>query len=119
MSDHPIPVDITLHSKSKVLEVRFDDGACFKLPCEYLRVFSPSGEVRARRGSSGSILVSGKRDVGIEDIRMVGQYAVKLFFDDGHNSGLYDWRYLYELGTQQEENWQAYLKRLAAANASR
>jgi len=119
MTDHPIPTEIKLHQASRVLEVQFDDGATFKFPCEYLRVFSPSGEVRARRGRSGSVLISGKKGVAITDIQMKGQYAVKLFFDDGHNSGLYDWRYLYELGVKQEENWQAYLKRLEAAGESR
>ncbi|MES9845060.1 MAG: DUF971 domain-containing protein [Candidatus Sedimenticola sp. PURPLELP] len=118
MSSHPIPVDIRLHHKSRVLEVRFDDDAVFELPCEYLRVFSPSGEVRARRGND-SILVSGKKAVAIDDVKLIGQYAVKLFFDDGHNSGLYDWRYLYELGTKQEQYWQTYLKRLEDAGASR
>ena len=119
MPDHPIPTDIRLHQASHILEVQFDDGASFQLPCEYLRVFSPSGEVRARRGDTGSILVSGKEGVNIIDIQMKGQYAVKLFFNDGHDSGLYDWRYLYELGEKQEENWQRYLKRLQAAGESR
>ncbi|MES9955996.1 MAG: DUF971 domain-containing protein [Sedimenticola sp.] len=118
MSDHPIPVDIRLHKKSRVLELTFDDGAHFELSCEYLRVHSPSGEVRARRGDAG-ILISGKRDVAIEEIKMVGQYAIKLYFDDGHNSGLYDWRYLYELGSQSAEKWQHYLERLEQAGATR
>ena len=119
MPDHPIPTDIKLHQASHILEVQFDDGANFQLPCEYLRVFSPSGEVRARRGESGSILVSGKQGVNIIDIQMKGVYAIKLFFNDGHNSGLYDWSYLYELGVKQEENWRNYLRRLEAAGASR
>lgn len=118
MGDHPVPREITLHSESRVLSIAFDDGFCFDYPCEYLRVYSPSAEVRARRGED-SILVAGKRLVNIETVEPVGNYAVKLRFDDGHNTGIYDWRYLYQLGREQELNWARYLKRLEKAGLAR
>lgn len=114
----PRPQELCLHAKSRMLEVLFDDGARFELSCEYLRVFSPSAEVRGH-GAGQEVLQTGKRNVTITAVEPVGQYAVKLVFDDGHDSGLYSWDYLYELGSRRQENWQAYLDRLAAAGASR
>ena len=113
-----MPSEICLHAQTRVLEVSFDDGQRFELPCEYLRVFSPSAEVRGH-GAGQEVLQSGKRAVAITAIEPVGQYAVKLVFDDGHDSGLYSWDYLYELGCLQADNWRTYLARLAAAGASR
>jgi len=104
------PSDITLHQQSRTLEIAFSDGASFELPCEYLRVYSPSAEVR---GHSGGMLnlVTGKQHVNIQNMIPIGQYAIKIFFDDGHKSGLYDWDYLYKLGENHEELWEEYLKR--------
>jgi DUF971 family protein len=114
----PCPTELILHAASRVLEVVFDDGARFSLPCEYLRVYSPSAEVRGHGG--GPILtVPGKRQVGILAVEPVGHYAVKLIFDDGHDSGLYSWDALYAMGTDYARNWQDYLDRLAVANLSR
>lgn len=112
------PTEIKLRQQSRLLEVSFEDGAGFALPCEYLRVFSPSAEVRGHGQTEGT-LVTGKRQVNIERIEPVGNYAVRLCFDDGHDSGLYSWAALRELGERQEENWQGYLNRLAQANAQR
>lgn len=111
MNKAPRPTQIILHQSSKTLEIRFDDGKDFTLPWEYLRVFSPSAEVRARRGK-GRLLVRNKQQVAITEIKPIGNYAVKLFFDDGHNSGLYDWRYLYELGVNHDAYWREHLERL-------
>lgn len=113
----PIPTALTLHSASRMLEVHFDDGAQFTLPCEYLRVFSPSAEVRGHGGPMQT--VPGKRLVNIVAIEPVGRYAVKLVFSDGHDSGLYGWDTLYELGREQTTLWQDYLDRLAAAGLTR
>jgi len=107
------PTEITLHQKTRVLTISFDDGARFDLPCEYLRVYSPSAEVRGH-GPGQEVLQVGKQDVRITAIEPVGMYAVKLVFDDGHDSGLYSWQWLYELGEGQQEKWQDYLDRLAA-----
>lgn len=112
------PLEVILHAASKQLELAFDDGSRFMLPCEYLRVFSPSAEVRGH-GTGNAVLQTGKRDVAITAIEPVGHYALKLVFDDGHDSGLYGWDYLHELGERQQENWQSYLSRLADAGASR
>ncbi|HEX2244168.1 MAG TPA: DUF971 domain-containing protein, partial [Gammaproteobacteria bacterium] len=90
----PRPTDIALHQKSRVLEITFDDGACFKLPCEYLRVYSPSAEVQGH-GPGQQVLQLGKEYVGITEIEPVGNYAVRLVFDDGHNTGIFSWNYLY------------------------
>lgn len=109
------PTDIILHARSRSLEVRFDNGERFVLPWEYLRVYSPSSEVRGRRGRD-SILVTGKQNVVLEDIRPVGNYALKLVFDDGHQSGLYDWRYLHELGSNYDRYWHEYQARVAAGS---
>lgn len=114
----PHPVEINLHQKSRVLEVSFDDGAHFKLPCEYLRVHSPSAEVRGH-GPGQEVLQVGKEQVNISAIDPVGSYAVRLHFDDGHNTGLYSWSYLYELGTRYEDNWRDYLARLQQAGVTR
>lgn len=114
----PRPTEIKLHQKSRLLEVAFDDGKRFSLSCEYLRVFSPSAEVRGH-GPGQEVLQVGKRDVEIKDIEPVGQYAVKLVFSDGHDTGLYSWEYLYELGETQESSWKSYLARLEQAGASR
>lgn len=114
----PHPTDIILHQASRVLEVAFDDGKRFSMPCEYLRVYSPSAEVRGH-GPGQEVLQVGKKDVGISAIEPVGSYAVKLVFSDGHNTGLYAWDYLHELGSKQQEWWNQYLARLAQAGASR
>ena len=114
----PRPTEIKLHQKSRILEIAFDDGQRFSLPCEYLRVFSPSAEVRGH-GPGQEVLQVGKRDVEIKEIEPVGNYAVKLGFSDGHDTGLYSWEYLHELGEKQESSWKSYLKRLEEAGASR
>ncbi|HSW34819.1 MAG TPA: DUF971 domain-containing protein [Steroidobacteraceae bacterium] len=106
------PTEIKLRTKSRVLEVAFDDGSRFELSFEYLRVYSPSAEVRGH-GPGQETLQLGKHEVGIRAAEPVGNYAVKLVFDDGHDSGLYTWDYLYELGTTQAEKWQSYLDRIA------
>jgi DUF971 family protein len=106
------PTEIKLRTKSRVLEVAFDDGSRFELPFEFLRVYSPSAEVRGH-GPGQETLQLGKHEVGIRAAEPVGNYAVKLVFDDGHDSGLYAWDYLYELGTTQAEKWQSYLDRIA------
>ncbi|PSQ92727.1 MAG: 1-(5-phosphoribosyl)-5-((5-phosphoribosylamino)methylideneamino)imidazole-4-carboxamide isomerase, partial [Proteobacteria bacterium SW_6_67_9] len=107
----PVPTDLTLHQRSRELEITFDDGFSKRLPCEYLRVFSPSAEVRGH-GPGQEVLVIGKEDVNIDRIEPVGNYAVKLIFSDGHSTGIYSWDNLYALATQYEENWQSYLARL-------
>lgn len=117
MAQH-FPTDIELHQLSRVLEVAFDDGARFRLPCEYLRVYSPSAEVRGH-GPGQGVLQTGKENVNIRDIEPIGNYAVKLVFDDGHDTGLYTWDYLYQLGRNQERNWREYLAALAAAGHTR
>ena len=118
MEQHPLPTEIHLHQQSRVLELRFDDGARFLLPCEYLRVYSPSAEVRGHSPETAKLQV-GKEAVGLTDIRQIGSYAVKLYFDDRHNSGLYDWQYLYKLGRAWQPLWLDYLERLASAGHSR
>jgi DUF971 family protein len=114
----PRPTDITLHQKSGVLEVTFDDGRKFSLPVEYLRVFSPSAEVRGH-GPGQEVLQIGKRSVGITAIEPVGVYAVKFVFSDRHDTGIYSWDYLYELGVKQDFNWKSYLARMQQAGKSR
>ncbi|MCU7807793.1 MAG: DUF971 domain-containing protein [Candidatus Thiodiazotropha sp. (ex Semelilucina semeliformis)] len=110
----PIPVEINLHQKSRLLGLRFSDGASFELPCEYLRVFSTAAEVK-----SGKTLVTGKELVNIERIEPQGQYAIRLIFDDGHDTGIYAWETLYQLGQDQEKNWQIYLEKLQALGYQR
>jgi DUF971 family protein len=114
----PRPTEITLHQQSRVLDIGFDDGRKFALPLEYLRVHSPSAEVRGH-GPGQEVLQTGKRDVGVNAIEPVGVYAVKLVFSDGHDTGIYSWDYLYELGAKQASNWKAYLIRLQQAGKSR
>jgi DUF971 family protein len=114
----PHPTEIKLHQASRVLEISFADGRTFKLPYEFLRVYSPSAEVRGH-GPGQETLQTGKRDVTIKEVEPVGRYAIRPQFSDGHDSGIYSWEYLYELGEDQEALWQRYLERLAAANASR
>lgn len=116
--DLPFPTEIKLHQTSRLMEISFDDGSHFKLPYEYLRVHSPSAEVRGH-GRGQETLQTGKRDVVIERIEAVGNYAVKPFFSDGHSSGIYSWDTLYDLAMHHEEYWQHYLARLEAAGASR
>jgi DUF971 family protein len=113
-----IPLKITLRQASSLIAVEYDDGASFDLPFEYLRVFSPSAEVRGH-GTGQGILQTGKENVQVTAIEPIGQYAVQLVFDDGHDSGLYNWKHLYDLGKNQEEYWQDYLNRLKAAGYSR
>ncbi len=112
------PTELNLHRDSRVLEITFDNGEHFNLSCEYLRVFSPSAEVQGH-GPGQEVLQMGKEDVAIEQITPVGNYAVCLHFDDGHNSGIYSWDTLFRLGSQQEQNWKTYLERLAAAGHKR
>lgn len=112
------PTEIHLHQKSRMLEIVFDDGKRFKLSCEYLRVHSPSAEV-AGHGPGQGVLQVGKEDVGINAIEQVGNYAVQLIFDDNHDTGIFSWEYLYELGIHQEQNWQRYLERLKEAGYQR
>lgn len=114
----PRPIDIRLHQVSRKLEIAFDDGKTFQLPCEFLRVYSPSAEVRGH-GPGQEVLQVGKEDVNITGIEPIGQYAVKLAFSDGHDTGLYSWDYLYDLGMRQAELWQNYLDRLATAGHAR
>ena len=108
------PTEIRLRTRSRVLEVAFEDGTRFLLPFEYLRTHSPSAEVKGH-GPGQEVLVLGKQNVGIRAVEPVGQYAVKLVFDDGHDSGLFTWKYLRELGEKQAENWARYQGRVAAA----
>lgn len=116
--DTPIPTEIKLHQKSNELEVSFSDGRQFRFSCEFLRVNSPSAEVRGH-GPGQEVLQVAKKNVGIAAIDPVGTYAVKLRFTDGHDTGLYSWDYLYDIGVNQASLWQQYLKRLEAAGASR
>src|SRR5918999_1862069 len=112
------PTAITLHQKSRLLEITFADGRSFRLPYEYLRVYSPSAEVRGH-GPGQEVLQSGKRDVEIRALEAVGSYAVQPVFSDGHSTGIYSWDYLYELGDNQAKLWAQYLAKLEAAGASR
>ena len=114
----PAPTAITLHQKSRVLEVEFSDGKRFRLPCEFLRVYSPSAEVRGH-GPGQEVLQAGKKDVAVLRVDPVGNYAVQLVFSDGHDSGIYSWDLLYEYGLKQDRMWASYLERLAKAGASR
>jgi DUF971 family protein len=114
----PRPTEINLHRQSRVLDVAFDDGRKFSLACEYLRVFSPSAEVRGH-GPGQEVLQAGKREVNIDAIEPVGVYAVKLVFSDGHDTGIYSWDYLYDLGAKQDSNWKSYLARLHQSGKDR
>lgn len=114
----PTVTELHLHQKRRELEIDFEDSSHFILSCEYLRVYSPSAEVRGH-GAGPGVLQTGKKYVTITAIEPVGQYAVKLIFDDGHSSGLYTWDWLYQLGIYQQDYWQQYLQRLQDAGASR
>lgn len=114
----PRPTNIKLHQKSRVLELLFDDGFECNLTCEYLRISSPSAEVQGH-GPGQEVLQVGKEEVGINQLEPSGNYALKIYFDDGHDSGLFTWTYLYGLGQHYEENWQGYLAKLKAAGHSR
>ena len=114
----PQPTEIKLHQKSRVLEIAYGDGKAFQLPCEFLRVYSPSAEVRGH-GPGQEVLQVGKKNVEITKIEPVGSYAIQLAFSDGHDTGIYSWDLLYDYGLRQEEMWQHYLKRMEEAGASR
>jgi len=114
----PTPESITLHEKSRALELAFSDGARFRIPLELLRVCSPSAEVMGH-GPGQGVLQTGKRDVTLVDLQPVGNYAIQPSFSDGHNSGIYTWAYLYELGRDQDALWQRYLQRLRDAGLDR
>ncbi len=112
------PTEITLHQQSRVLEIAFDDGSSFRLPFEFLRVFSPSAEVQGH-GPGQEVLQFGKKDVNLTSVEPVGSYALQLNFDDGHDSGLYTWDRLYSFGKNQDAMWQDYLAQLKAAGKGR
>ena len=114
----PTPTDIKLHQASRKMEIAFSDGAHFELPFELLRVYSPSAEVRGH-GPGQEVLQVGKREVLVNAAEPVGLYGINLFFSDGHDTGIYSWEYLYELGVNQAALWEDYLKRMEAAGASR
>jgi DUF971 family protein len=114
----PTPQDITVHSASRVLEVSFSDGATFRIPLELMRVYSPSAEVQGH-GPGQEVLQTGKREVGLEGLEPVGNYAIKPTFSDGHDSGLFTWEYLYFLGTEQDQLWADYERRLNEAGTHR
>ena len=112
------PTEINFHQKSRVLEITFDDGKCFEMTSEFLRVYSPSAEVRGH-GPGQEVLQLGKEDVNIKQIEPVGNYAIQLHFDDEHNTGIYSWDTLYDLGSNQEQLWKDYLARLEEAGHKR
>ncbi|MBM3366746.1 MAG: DUF971 domain-containing protein [Betaproteobacteria bacterium] len=117
-SEVPAPTEIRLHQKSRLLEIAFSDGKSFRLPYEFLRVHSPSAEVRGH-GPGQEVLQTAKRAVEIRSLEPVGSYAVQPTFSDGHATGIYSWEYLYHLGENQERMWAEYLERLEKAGASR
>lgn len=114
----PTPQSITVHGQSRVLEVGFSDGVTFRIPFELMRIYSPSAEVQGH-GPGQEILQTGKREVGLLDLQPVGNYAVQPTFSDGHDTGIFSWDFLYELGSRQQELWAEYERRLAAAGADR
>lgn len=116
--DTPHPTALTVHTQSRVLEIQFDNGAAFRLPFEYLRVYSPSAEVQGH-GPGQEVLQTGKRDVTVSSVEPVGNYAILIRFSDGHDTGIYSWDWLYRLGAEQEALWADYLRRLEAAGADR
>src|SRR5262245_54008370 len=118
MPPERIPTEITLHQKSRVLEIAFSDGSAFRLPYEYLRVYSPSAEVRGH-GPGQEVLQTGKRQVEIRTLEAVGSYAVQPTFSDGHSTGIYSWDYLFDLGQNQDRLWREYLDKLSAVGGSR
>ena len=115
---NPQPTDIKLRTQSRLLQITYDDGATFELPFEYLRVHSPSAEVKGHGGGEG-ILQLNKQNVGIAGVEPVGNYALRLIFDDGHDTGLFTWRFLYELGTERAIRWARYLERCRDAGQPR
>lgn len=117
-SGAPAPEGITVHGQTRVLEISFSDGASFRIPFELMRVYSPSAEVQGH-GPGQETLQTGKRDVVLEALEPVGNYAVQPRFSDGHDTGIFSWDYLYFLGSQQDDLWQDYTERLAAANLDR
>jgi DUF971 family protein len=117
-TETPTPQTITLHGQSRVLEVGFSDGSVFRLPFELMRVYSPSAEVQGH-GPGQEVLQTGKREVEIDQLEPVGNYGVKPTFSDGHDSGIFSWDYLYFLGTQQDQLWQDYQRRLQEAGVDR
>ena len=117
-AEKPTPTEIMLHQKSREREVSFSDGSRFELPYEFLRVYSPSAEVRGH-GPGQEVLQTGKQEVDILSLEPVGSYAVQPHFSDGHGTGIFSWDYLYELGANRTALWQTYLKRLEAAGARR
>ncbi len=117
-SNTPIPTEIKLHQQTRMLEIAFDNGSRFELPCEFLRVYSPSAEVRGH-GPGQETLQTGKKAVTITGIEPVGNYAVALLFSDGHHTGIYSWDYLYDLGANHDALWAQYLNKMEAAGASR
>ena len=117
-SGAPTPQDLTVHSASKVLEVRFSDGAHFRIPFELMRVYSPSAEVQGH-GPGQEVLQTGKRQVGLASLEPIGKYAVQPTFSDGHSTGIFTWDYLYFLGSQQDKLWADYTTRLEKAGADR
>jgi DUF971 family protein len=116
--DTPLPTELTLHQRSRELEISFSDGSNFRLPFEFLRVYSPSAEVQGH-GPGQEVLQTGKRDVEIVSLVPVGNYAVQPTFSDGHSSGLYSWDYLHHLGAHRDELWRDYLDRVRAAGVDR
>ena len=118
MTEGTFPTGITLHQKSRILEIAFSDGRSFRLPYEYLRVYSPSAEVRGH-GPGQEVLQTGKKDVDITRAEPVGSYAIQLCFSDGHETGIYSWDLLYQFGVEQEPMWRHYLERMEQAGASR
>lgn len=117
-AETPSPKDITLHNRSRVLEVSFSDGSTFRIPFELMRVYSPSAEVSGH-GPGQEVLQTGKRDVDVVSLESVGNYAVQPTFSDGHSSGIFSWDYLYFLGSQQAQLWADYEERLQTAGVSR
>jgi DUF971 family protein len=117
-SNPPRPINIKLHQKSRLLEIAFDDNTECMLSCEFLRVYSPSAEVRGH-GVGQEVLQTGKENVNIQSIEPVGQYAIRLIFSDGHNTGLYSWDYLYDLARNYEGLWLEYVGKLDAAGVKR
>ncbi|MCU0734748.1 MAG: DUF971 domain-containing protein [Methylotetracoccus sp.] len=117
MSEH-LPADIKVHRRSRLLALTYPDGQCFELPCEYLRVYSPSAEVRGH-GPGEEVLQVGKENVNIDAIEPMGHYGIKLRFSDGHDTGIYTWELLHDLGSRHDALWKRYLERLAAAGYTR
>ena len=117
-ADSPLPTALTVHSRSRILEIAFSDGAAFKIPFELMRVYSPSADVQGH-GPGQEVLQTGKREVGVVELEPVGNYAVKPVFSDGHESGIFSWDYLYHLGANQDHLWADYNRRLQVAGVSR